>query len=928
MKLSTQLMLMASAMSLSLGLAASAVQAEEAAAKDATAKDNGNVTEVVIYANRSTATSAQMKSANTISVMSAEDLEHTAVHNVAEALALLPGVTVTNTGNSFFGGVDGASRGEGMFVGVRGMNTEFTLALINGVNVAQGMPYSRQVQLSLLPPSGLKTIVVNKNSTAEMDGDAIGGTVDFRTPSAFGFKDGFMSVAVSGRVESRARDYGEDGLGGGVSAEYARRFGANKQFGFYGSAFYDKRNYANSMIAGIMTAQQDGSWGYLHAVKDASGNFQNPTGYDKEANLAQTGLNIGVSTGFTERYGGNFSADWRVDDTLDLYLRGSYAFAETHQNSTLAQFVNSKVYVENAATPGLFDLTGVTNSSVRAWYETNPEQADLGTLSLGAVKRVGNWTLSPSVFYSEGDNDRPNHIEASMRNNQSDDYNKGPLAGQPVPYAGMFIAYNSDGYPIPMLNATQQTQINNASTTLLARRAGQLTQQFSGQEKAGLKFDAQYDFDGGNLAYIKTGLKYVASHRRVINRDWTNNHLANVMQKAGVKWADVGLATDYFDSIYPGLYTIRAPKVNQDRLFEIFYTYFPMATAQADPEYMNGNTLKGDENVSAAYVTGKYDFGALEVIPGLRFEHTDIKNTYWNSTKKTFESNSTDYNEWLPSLFVNYRPETGGVYRASLTRAYMRPAMVQLGNKTTTREGDNNSLTISQGNPDLKPLKSWNLDLSGEWSNAEGGYAMIGAYYKKLSDYMYDNGSTQVNTGETPTNLLTYNGKTYDRVSLSHPTNGGEGTVKGLEVQLYQKFGMLPGWLSGFGAGANFTRQWTEVDIGKGEKHPIQNAPEYLANVKVNYAWKGLTVDLTHNYTGEAVIAYNDVAGLELWTRPVKRTDLHAGYDFGKGVKLDLSVSNLFKDYSYWAHVGKNSLAINDIVDSGSTTLLTLKYTY
>lgn len=925
MRVSTRLMLMASATCLSMGVAAPAVWAQTVDNKAvdnkaAASEDAGHITEVVIYANRSTATSAQMKSDNTISVMSAEDLEHTAVHNVAEALALLPGVTVTNTGNSFFGGVDGASRGEGMFVGVRGMNTEFTLALINGVNVAQGMPYSRQVQLSLLPPSGLKTIVVNKNSTAEMDGDAIGGTVDFRTPSAFSFRDGFASLAVSGRVESRARDYGEDGLGGGVSAEYARRFGNNKQFGFYGSAFYDKRNYANSMIAGIMTAQQDGSWAYLHSATN-SGQGTNPAGYDKEANLAQTGLNVGVSTGFTERYGGNFSLDWKVDDTLDVYARGSYAYAETHQNSTLSQFVpdNSRVL---SATTGLYDLN-ITKFSVRGWYETNPEQADLGTLTLGAVKRAGNWTLSPSVFYSEGDNDRPNHIEASMRVNQSDNYN----SGQKVDYSGLFIGYNSDGYPIPMLTPAMTNLTNNALTLLPARRAGQLTQQFSGQEKMGGRFDAQYDFDGGNLSYIKTGLKYVASHRRVISRDWTNDHLANYEGKS-VTWSEMGLGTDYYDSIYPGLYTIRAPKVNQDRLFEIFYKYFPMATALADQDYLNGDTLKGDENVASAYVTGKYDFGALEVIPGLRFEHSDIKNTYWNTTKKAFESNSTDYNEWLPSLFVNYRPETGGVYRASLTRAYMRPAMVQLGNKTTVSGVGGDSLTITQGNPDLKTLKSWNLDLSGEWSNSEGGYAMVGAFYKKLSDYMYDNGSTQVNTDPSTVTNVTYEGQVYDSITYVHPTNGGEGTVKGLEIQLYQKFAMLPGWLSGFGAGANFTRQWTEVDIGKGEKHQIQNAPEYLANVKLNYSWKNLTVDLNHNYTGESVIAYNNVAGLELWTRPVKRTDLHAGYDFGKGLKLDLSVSNLFKDYSYWAHVGKNSLAINDIVDSGSTTLLTLKYTY
>ena len=41
-----------------------------------------------------------------------------------------------------------------MFTSVRGMDAEFNVDLVNGVTVAQGMPYSREVQFSLLPPSG------------------------------------------------------------------------------------------------------------------------------------------------------------------------------------------------------------------------------------------------------------------------------------------------------------------------------------------------------------------------------------------------------------------------------------------------------------------------------------------------------------------------------------------------------------------------------------------------------------------------------------------------------------------------------------------------------------------------------------------------------------------------------------------------------
>ena len=133
-----------------------------------------------VVANRYDATNMRMDSINTVDVLSAADLQHTAVHNVAEALGLMSGVNVTTTGTGYFGGIDGAARGEGMFTSVRGLPSEYNVNLVNGSNVAQGMPYSRSVQLSLLPPSGLQTIVLNKTSTADMDGDAIGGTIDFR----------------------------------------------------------------------------------------------------------------------------------------------------------------------------------------------------------------------------------------------------------------------------------------------------------------------------------------------------------------------------------------------------------------------------------------------------------------------------------------------------------------------------------------------------------------------------------------------------------------------------------------------------------------------------------------------------------------------------------------------------------------------------
>jgi TonB-dependent receptor len=216
---------------------ASAAAATPAETTSSNAADSGpspvTLEEVVVASDRYQATDLQLQSTNSVSVLSAKDLDNTAVHNVAEALSLMPGVNVMNTGQSFVGGVDGAARGEGMFVAVRGMNAEYNVNLIDGVEVAQGQPYSRGVQLSLLPPSVLKTIVLSKTSTADMDGDAIGGTIDFRTPTAFDYSGPEGNITVGTRFESRASDYHKDPLGYDVSGELARRFGADDEFGLY-----------------------------------------------------------------------------------------------------------------------------------------------------------------------------------------------------------------------------------------------------------------------------------------------------------------------------------------------------------------------------------------------------------------------------------------------------------------------------------------------------------------------------------------------------------------------------------------------------------------------------------------------------------------------------------------------------------------------
>jgi TonB-dependent receptor len=887
-----------------------------------TAQDQDKVKQlqsITVVTNRYDASVLKMNASNTVDVLSADDLKHTAVHNVAEALGLISGINITTTGSGYFGGVDGAARGEGMFASVRGLPSEYNVNLIDGVTVAQGMPYSRSVQLSLLPPSGLQTIVVNKTSMADMDGDAIGGTIDFRTPTAFDFKETTSgSVTGSGRLESRARDYGGDGLGGGIAGEFQHKFGDQQQFGFYASAYYDYRTSTNSEVAAATSAHGDGSWEFLHT--DADGG--NAAGYDPQQNLTSTGMNVGVVAGWERRYGGNAAFDWNVDDTLSLYARMTYAYAQTDQGTTFTQLLPQDVTYEATSTAGVY-TPNIGRIASRFWYETNPEIADLATFQIGARKTYGGWTFMPNVFYSFGDNDRPDHVEIDGR---EDKFSQDNYA-----YSGStLVRYGSGAFPYPQLTPALLAQVNNIPS-LYASSYGELTKIYSGQKKGGAKFDTRYDFEDGALSSLQFGVKYSKSRREYTNRDWWTGGVDDTSTLG-----DLGIFSGNYSSIFPGKYNWVTPKVSEAAVKAVINSHLTDNDLDTcgSAYYVNNwncNTMRGTEAVSAAYAMATFSLGNLEVVPGVRFEHTSIHNTFWvtpsdddgNEEVGYFNSNHTSYNEPLPSVFLTWRPDTRTAYRAALWTSYTRPAFVQLGGGTDISIS-NGVTTITQGNPDLKPIESTNLDLSGEWSTDHGGFFSAAGFYKRLRNYIYDAGASQANSGTSGSGTVLY----------TMPTNGGDGTVYGVEVSARQRFQDLPAPFDGLGVSFNATRQHSRVDLGMDgfENERMQSAPNAMANLELFYEHERFSLNLSYHFSSSYLLSYDylnqSAPWDDLWSRPTRRVDLHAGYHFDNGLSLDLSISNLTKEYSYWAHIGRSSLAISDIVDAGMTSLLTVKYAF
>lgn len=852
--------------------------------------------------------------------LSRADMDRDSAQNLSEALGSLPGMTVVNTGRSFVGGVGSASRAEGFHAAFRGLNSTYNHTMINGVPLAQALPYTRGVQLSLLPPSAFQTVTTHRVGRAALDGDFIGAALDFETPRA-DVAAPRTALTVSGRIETRALDYGDDGLGGGIRIEHARRLGAQDQVGLYVAVERQERSFVASELAGVMAAQNDNGWAYERSASPSGGPLDPARPQD---HLVLTSLNVGVSTGGARLDNQALSLDWRVSEAVDLHLYATHAQADTRQNSTYSQIVSGDHRWSDDGT-GAYGLE-VDSLSTRVWYNTNPESLSLSTLRLGGDVRSGRWRASPYLFASHGESARPDHIEASVRIDQVDDYNQ----GLPRPFGGVTVGYR-DSLPTPLWPQVVFDDLDQAGQRLSARRAGQLTAQFSRQTRYGAGLDLTFAPTAGAWRSLQFGFKASQSERQMTDRNWTNDHFANLMGRR-VTWTDLGLIRGAYAQVFPGLYGWSIPIVDHERLMDYFHAYRTEESldtcGRLAVNNLNCNTQSGDESVMAAYAMAMRIAGPWEWQGGLRYEDTRIDAVFWMlpqtdgvETEGNWEQSRSRYRRLLPSLGVNYRPDGQTTWRAALWRSYSRPAPTQLGGGATV-ETVNGVTTITRGNPKLKTVDALNLDLAYHKAWSSGAVFSLSAYFKRLDNYLFEN-SASLEGGAV---LI------GDTVRVVMPRNAGRGDVHGLEAE----FGHAKDDPLGLGGELsvqfNLSRQWSRVDLGDdalGRDMPMQQAPEWLGNAEIAYRRGRGALYLSYNHTGAYLLDY-DVLGAEgdwdnLWIRPVGRLDARAQWRLGPGVALDVVVTNLTGGYSYWSHVGRDSLALSDVIDSGRRMTVSLR---
>ncbi|MDN3638270.1 TonB-dependent receptor [Simiduia curdlanivorans] len=187
-------------------------------------------------------------------------------------------------------------------------------------------------------------------------------------------------------------------------------------------------------------------------------------------------------------------------------------------------------------------------------------------------------------------------------------------------------------------------------------------------------------------------------------------------------------------------------------------------TAYPEVELRNPNSINVTETTVAAYAMANFESLFLERGLrgnfGLRIVQTDVSSIGYRAPYTVITDPITGilsldigegiedvegggtYTEYLPSVNVVWDFDEDKIIRGGVFRGMSRvnPTDMAYNRSFNTADEDTDPMTLDElltgangtGNPDLKPLMSWNADLSVEWYPVDDAIFSAGVYYKKF----------------------------------------------------------------------------------------------------------------------------------------------------------------------------------------------------
>jgi len=766
-----------------------------------------------------------------VDAVSAEDIGKFTDKNVADALQRVPGVN-TMSSASGEGGFDENDR-----VSIRGTNASLTQTLVDGHTIANGdwfiqdqyQTIGRSVSYTLLPSEIVDNVVVYKSQQADLVEGGVAGAVDIQTRKPLGFKDQVTLEGEAQGVYTTLRHAMTPWLNGLFAWK-----NDSDTFGIMAQAFYEARKI-----------RRDGQefLGYSSvAATDAAG-IAHP-------DLVGAQYPTLIGSAFFEqqrvRMGGDLAAEWRPTEALDVNVSGFYSHLGASNINNNYMFWGTNEFSTGQNVPSSYTVKG--NTIVAATF---PAKAGVAPIVTDFIQRPGG---DAETYYFDGNvNWRPNDtLTVAFKGGYSHGVGKtNPQVaweGEVAPATGNAASYDfSSG-----VAAVSVPGVNTADASALVNDWAWTAVSTAVDSEYYAQVDGEQKLDLGPINSVKAGLRY-AHHKRT-----------NILWNGGVSYAgSIGsqvstqnYPSDFADAFkVPGMLT-DVPQGNTQLIEQLLYnntswrSYPQSAAAVSDPA--NGrfdwpSSMAMSEDDSAGYAMAKIGGPGWKGNFGVRIVNTEEHiDQYVNDANGIYSDfgnygiNAIYHSYWdiLPSANLSIDMNEHSVLRFAAAETMSRPDYSALGGAVQLTD---TNLTGQGGNPNLKPVKSANYDVSYEWYYAPQSLFSVGLFYMDLSSYI-SYGTSQASyvnmtlTGRNPTPI-------YSVYTVTAPFNSS-GHDEGVEISWQQ-----PIW-NGFGIDANYTYA-SGVDDNGG---PLVGDSKHTANLAAYYENKWISVRAAYNYRSKMLV--------------------------------------------------------------------------
>ena len=808
--------------------------------------------EVTVSAQSSGQASAinqQLASEAIVNVVSAEKMLEFPDANVAESVARLPGVSIIRDG------------GEGSGVVVRGLSPKFSKITVDGIDMASSGSTSRGANLSGVSQENLGGIELYKSPTADMDGEAIGGTINLLTSKAPEKSSAiFRSFGFYNELEKSLGQYS-------LFGKYNQRFSDNN-FGVQASVNLESRDRSVDNFSG----------GYILGATNSEG--------IAPLNISSSAVSDIIET--RGRVGGNLILDYNVGN-------GFLMFSSFLSNTT-------RDVLERSRSLSIANVSGdlrirETERSLQSYVNTLRGEHQFFTMET-------DWSLS----FSYSRNERPfDHWIRFNERIQLPNINDVPLNQNAVDYYNKVGVVNNS-----LIDETRFMQEDVQERNFTGQLNFKYHFNFSSDVSGYVKFGGKHKHINRNRNYEEAQLwAYLypewntLSALSFLDSDYQPENFLRGKADLGII-LDAERNRSFYDKYSSSDQYIKST----------FYAYrSSVGVSSGIPNY------QVKENVSAFYVMPKFNFGTLiTIIPGVRYEIVNNEyfgNNYFSLVSNSPQPRSTDYflndttsavkyNDLLPMLHLKLQPTEWFDVRTSYTHTLSRPDYNWL--VPSQSLSNFTGVNIYKGNPELKPARAYSYDIYTSLYEPKLGLFSIGYFYKTIDDisvlFRTFVGADQIKNGLPDFGIDPLQNNQhgikglYNGNYLRTPINLPESSVKGIELELQTNFQLLPvpSFLKGIVVSFNYSWiqsstffPWsktttkivvdpvprvvtlTEAGLREGK---VPGQADNLMNISLGYDYKGFSARLSMFAQSESIEEVGTQKELDSYRDGYTRWDL------------------------------------------------------